>query len=392
MASVPPIKILHIVSRLNVGGPAIHVLSLSEDLPPERFETLVIYGQVAPGEEEMIGYRGLDASRKFFIPELGRELHPIRDISTLIKLIRIIRRERPDIVHSHAAKAGAVGRAAAWLCRVPVIVHTYHGHVFKGYFSPLRTSFFVAIEKMLAHITTRIIAISPRQLEEISDILNVSRERFALVPLGFDLSRFSYCRSQSGDEFRDAVTTDPAKKIVSIIGRITAIKNHRLFVDAAATVCEKRNDVLFVIVGDGEDREMISAYAKEQGLSDSIVFAGWWKDIEKVYAGTDITVLTSINEGTPVCLIESLASGVPVVSTDVGGVSDIVRNGETGFVVPPGDAQAIAASILTLLDNQPLCSMMGKVGMSDMQSRYSFTRLASDITHLYNTLSERKDK
>lgn len=379
-------KVLMVIARLNVGGPAIQAITLARELNNDEFDTLLVHGNVAQGEADMAGYRGMDVEQKLLLPELGRELHPVKDIVTLFKLIRIIRRNRPSIVHTHTAKAGAVGRAAAIICRVPVIVHTYHGHVFHGYFPPLKTALFKTIEKILARFTTQIIVLSPSQKREIHEILNIPENKLTIVPFGFDLARFLECRTKCRGEFRAAIGASPEMRIVSIVGRITAIKNHELFLQSAKIVLEKRSDVMFAVVGDGEDRPQCEQMARELGIAEKVIFAGWWEDVEKVYADTDVTVLTSKNEGTPVCILESLGAGVPVVATNVGGVADIVCDGKTGYVVPPGDAQAVAAKIGELLDDAALRDSMGAAGRSELCETCSDTKLTEDIVGLYRSL------
>lgn len=380
------IKILRIIARLNVGGPAIQVLTLTRALNNERFETLLLHGQLADGEADMTQYRGLDVPQRVLVPELGRELNPIKDISTLFKLIKIIRRERPDIVHTHTAKAGAVGRAAAAICRVPVIVHTFHGHVFHGYFSKRKTSLFVAVEKLLARVTTKIITISMLQKNEIRAILKAPEDKFTVIPLGFDLEKFKSCREQCAGRLRAACGIPAAAPVVSIVGRITAIKNHALFLKAARMVADQRPDARFVVVGDGEDRPACEALARELKLEDNVIFAGWWEDVAAVYADTNVTALTSDNEGTPVCVIESLSAGVPVAATEVGGVADVVRHGIDGLLAPPGDANAVAAHILDLLNEPERARAMGASGSEAMLKRFSQKRLIDDIVNLYSVL------
>ncbi len=383
------IKILRIIARMNVGGPAIQAASLTRELNDDEFESVLVHGNLAEGEADMLGFEDMQVENRIVMPELGRELHPVKDLLSLLKVIKLVRSVNPDIVHTHTAKAGTVGRLAAVICRVPVIIHTFHGHVFHGYFSPAKTALFKAIEKFLARFSTRIIAISPSQKNEISGILGVPGSKFEVVPLGFRLERFENCCELHAGEFKKSLNISDGKRIVSIVGRITAIKNHRLFLDVAMRVLGKRGDVVFVAVGDGEDRPACESYAAELGIRDNVVFAGWHEKVEIVYADTDITILTSDNEGTPVCLIESLASGVPVVSTNVGGVCDVVTDGVDGFLAPPGDADALAEHVIRLLDDESLRDKMGAAGKNSAMSRFNQSRLFSDIKNLYRKLYEK---
>jgi glycosyltransferase involved in cell wall biosynthesis len=386
------IRILIIVARLNVGGPAIQVLNLTREFNSGPFESLLIHGRLAPFEADMTELPGMDVKERQSLPELGRELNPVKDIVTVLKLVGIIRKYKPQIVHTHTAKAGAAGRFAAWLCGVPVIVHTYHGHVFHGYFSPLKTRLFIMIEKFLAGVTTKIITLSDLQKNEICGILKIPSEKAAVIPFGFDLERFGSCRESCAGEFRKSIGAGPDTRIVSIVGRITAIKNHALFLEAARICTDRVNNVLFVIVGDGEERAECEARAKELGITDRVVFAGWRKEVEKVYADSDITVLTSDNEGTPVCLIESLSAGVPVVATNVGGVADVVDDGISGFLAPPADAEALAGHILKLLADPGLRERMGKARQRKILDSYSGKRFVSRIGELYLELLKEKSR
>ncbi len=380
------IKILRVIARLNVGGPAIQAISLNRELNNNEFEATLVYGVVSKGEADITTFPGMGVERGILLPGLGRELHPLKDISTLLKLIAIIRRERPDIIHTHTAKAGAVGRLAAVLCGVPILIHTFHGHVFHGYFSPLKTSFFKLIEKLLAAFTTRIIAISPTQKKEIQSILKIPEDKFEVIPLGFNLDKFAKCRESSTGEFRKTIGATQDDIIITIVGRIVPIKNHALFINVARLLLEKHNNLRFAIVGGGELQDQSEALARQLGISDRVVFAGWRSDIDKVYADTDITVLTSDNEGTPVCLIESLSAGVPVVSTDVGGVKDVVFDGRNGYLAPKGDAEALAAVVEKLIKSPDERARMGINGKVDAAERHSFSRLYNDIVFIYHQL------
>ncbi len=380
------IKILRIIARLNVGGPAIQAISLNRELNNDEFESTLVYGTVSEGEEDITKFPGMQVERGILLPGLGRELHPLKDISNLLALIRIVRRERPDIIHTHTAKAGAVGRVAGVLCGVPILIHTFHGHVFHGYFSPLKTPIFKLIEKTLAAFTTRVITISPAQKEEIQSLLGLSEKKFVVIPLGFNLDKFEKCKELSSGEFRKAINAGPEDVVITIVGRIVPIKNHALFLKVARLLLEKHNNLRFAIVGGGELQEQTEALARQLGISERVVFAGWWSEIEKVYADTDITVLTSDNEGTPVCLIESLSAGVPVVSTDVGGVRDVVNDGESGLIALPADSSSLFAAIDELILNPELRMRMGERGRIAMRQRYSFDKLKSDIIAFYKNL------
>ncbi|MEA2338796.1 MAG: hypothetical protein QOE82_2803, partial [Thermoanaerobaculia bacterium] len=308
-------RVLRLIARLNVGGPARHVVWLSEGLKSEGFETLLVTGTVPPGEEDMSDFAAAHGVTPLVLPSMSRELSP-RDLLTIWQLWRLMVRFRPDIVHTHTAKAGAVGRIAGLLYRFVSrganvrFVHTYHGHVFHSYYGKWKTRFFLTIERMLARLNTdHIVVLSEQQLHEIRDDFHVGRaEQFSVVPLGIDLDDVRGGACIRGDD----------RIVVGIVGRITAIKNHDMFM----RVAERLNgQARFVVYGDGADRSALEQRAT------NVLFAGS-RDAADIYASLDIVALTSRNEGTPLALIEAMACGKPVISTAVGGVVDLLGDVE----------------------------------------------------------------
>jgi glycosyltransferase involved in cell wall biosynthesis len=322
-----------------------------------------------------------------YIEDLVRRVSPLRDVRALWRIYRELCRLQPDIVHTHTAKAGTLGRIAAWLAGVPVRVHTFHGHVFHGYFARWQTAVYIAIERLLARITTRIIAISPRQADELRKYLRVSAEKISVIPLGFDLGRFVGIDTDAARRrFRAAVGARDDQILVTMVGRLTAIKNHTLALRALAALDGKAANVLLVLVGGGEDEARLRALAETLGIATRVQFAGWWRDLEAVYYGSDIVALTSDNEGTPVCLIEALACGRAVVATNVGGVADVLADGRFGVLVPPGRLEPFAAALRRLADPAERAKYEG-VGRSATLARYDVSRLVSDIEALYDELT-----
>jgi len=376
------VKIVRIIARLNVGGPAIHVMLLSARLREHGYETVLVKGTEAPSEGDM-----LDVARELnvqpvTVPQLGREIRWWDDIVAFWKLWALIRRERPDIVHTHTAKAGLLGRVAAWLAGVPLIVHTFHGHVFHGYFSPGRTRLFVAIERWLARRTHRLVAVSGRVRDEVL-ARGVGRPaRFRVVPVGLDLQRFADCDPQRG-ELRSELGLPAGTPLVGIVARMVPIKRHEVFLAAAAAVASRVPPCRFLLVGDGERRRALEGIARELGIADRVLFLGWRRDLDRIYADLDVAVLTSANEGSPVSLIEAMASGVPVVGPRVGGVPDVIDDATTGFVVAPGDAGAVAGAVLRLLADAELRRKMGAAARERALRLYGTERLIVDIAALY---------
>lgn len=376
------IDVVRIIARLNVGGPALHVLGLSTGLEG-RYRTLLVTGRVAPGEEEV----AVSGVRRVVIPELGRAIRPWSDVVAFVKLVRLLRRVRPKIVHTHTAKAGALGRLAAVFAGVPVRVHTFHGHVFRGYFSPGRSRIFIEIERLLARLTTCIIAVSPGQAEELSRRYRIcARERIRVVPLGLELERFRPERNrEAGEAFRREIGAGRSA-VVTIVGRLEPIKNHDMFLAVAAALVREGRDVVFAVVGGGSEEARLRRVAEGVGIGGRVRFLGWRTDVERVYAGSDVVVLTSRNEGTPVSVIEALSSGRAVVATDAGGVREVLQDGRLGVIVGVDDVAAMAAAVGDLLDHPEARERLGSAGAAVAPVRYSARRLLDEVGELYDEL------
>lgn len=384
-----PIRIERVITRLNIGGPARHTILLTRYHRDMGFLTELVAGRESPGEGNMLPLAAANGVEPVIIPALGRELSPLRDPAVLLTLYSRFRRLRPDVVCTHTAKAGAVGRVAAWLARVPVRVHTFHGHVFSGYFSSAKTRFFVELEKRLARISTRIIVLGERQQREIT-ALGVGRpEQFVQVPYGLDLSAFLEAEKHSG-ELRKELAIPQDAPLAAIVARLVPIKNHAVFLRAAKLVCGSLPAARFLIVGDGPERARLEALTEQLGLKGRVIFLGFRDDLPRIYADCDATVLSSDNEGMPLALIESLAAATPAVATDVGETREVIRDGESGFVVPPSDPEALAAALLELLRSPERAKQMGLAGRRHVYPRFSIERLAADTAGLFRSLLQEK--
>ena len=381
-----PIRVVRVIARLNIGGPAIHATLLTARLDPARFQTTLVTGTEDAAEGNYLTLHGREAAVEL-IPDLGREIRALRDVRTLAALMRVIRRVRPHIVHTHTAKAGAVGRLAAVLCGVPVVVHTFHGHVLRGYFSPAKTAVYRAIERGLARRTDRLLTVTDRVRDELL-ALGVGRpEQYTTVPLGFDLAPLVQAARRRG-ELRAELGVGSAP-LVGIVARLVPIKAHEVFLDAAARIRTAVPDARFLIVGDGACRPALEARVDALGLREAVRFLGWRADLDRLYADLDVVVLTSRNEGSPVALIEAMAAGVPVVSTAVGGVPDVVADGTSGLLAPMDDAAAVADHTVALLRDRVRAASMGSEGRGRVVATYSADRLVADIESLYTALVER---
>jgi glycosyltransferase involved in cell wall biosynthesis len=403
--SVRAVKILRLIARLNTGGPALHTILLTQGLNGGRFSSCLITGMVARGEGDMEYYAESRGVVPIVLSELGRDLSFRNDLRTLWKLYRLFRREEPDIVHTHTAKAGALGRLAGIVYnagrilsggRPAKFVHSYHGHIFRGYFSPWKSRLFVFIERLLARMTHRIVTVSESIKRELAEVYRICPlEKITVVPLGVDLSwigEMARHRSALRREFR--VPLD--RLTIGIIGRITEIKNHRHFLSGARNLIGKAN-IHFFIVGGGELQEEMIEVVHEFGLRDLVTFTGWQRDPAKIYADLDIVCLTSLNEGTPVVLIEAMAAGRPFVATDVGGVRDLMV-GEgmvhpdgfeifaNGVLIQPNDIGALVAALSFLAERRDIRREMGAIGQQSARGKYSHARLLEDMDSLYTDL------
>lgn len=379
------IRVARIITRLNVGGPAIQAILLTEGLDPERYETFLVCGHPGPREGDIRDLRGRLARPALEVPQLGREIEPFADLRAFVRLVRALRAFHPDVVHTHLAKAGLLGRIAARFAGAQIVIHTFHGNVLHGYFGPVRTAIFIGIERMLAHLSTRIIAISPQQVAELRRLGIGRSDQIVHIPLGLDLQPF--LDPPRGLLRRELGLAD-GERLVGIIGRLVPIKAVDLFLDAAAILHDRYPDVHFLIVGDGDERDRLCERADELGLGSTVRFLGWRADVTAVYADCDVVVLTSRNEGTPVSLIEALACARPVVATRVGGVADLL--GDCGLLVETGDATAVAAAVERLLGDPLLSMQLGAAGRQRVYPRYDQSELVARIDELYAGLLHRQ--
>ncbi|MCG3166864.1 MAG: D-inositol-3-phosphate glycosyltransferase [Bacteroidia bacterium] len=390
-------KILRIANRFNLGGPTYNVAYLTKYISPE-FETLLVGGEkddTEEGSEHILEDLGI---KPLIIPEMKREIDVKEDRAAYNKIKKIIKEFKPDIVHTHASKAGTLGRLAAFSTNVPVVVHTFHGHVFHSYFGKLKTEFYKNIERYLALRSSKIIAISEKQKEELSQVHKICpASKIAVVPLGFDLNKFNENKEENRKKFRTKYKVADDELVISIIGRIVPVKNHELFLKAVKNVKDKTSKkIRAFIVGDGEDRQKTENFAISLGLDiadwlqqekpATVTFTSWIKDVELVTAGSDIIAMTSLNEGTPVSLIEAQAAGKPIVSTNVGGIENITIPDVTALLSERNDVAKLSDNLLKLIEDDKLRSSMSSKGWEFVREKYHYTRLTKDMETLYLSL------
>jgi glycosyltransferase involved in cell wall biosynthesis len=399
-------KIARFIARLNVGGPAIHVTLVTDELRKRGHDCLLAAGNVPSGEGDMGYYAAEHGVTVVTIPELVRPVSPKNDLLALWKIYRLLRREKPDVVHTHTAKAGTLGRLAAILAGTPVVVHTFHGNIFDSYFSPAATRIFLAIERFLAHFTDRIVTVSASQRLELAYKYRIAPlEKIQVIPLGLDLGPFlelpALNQRRESDAPGDLADVDQRPFIIGWVGRFVDVKDPLLFLDFARELSTDSPRVKFLMVGDGPMRAEIEKKIDEYSLRERITIAGWRRDMARVYQEIDLLVLTSRNEGTPVAILEAMASGRPFVSTKVGGVADLtcglpaLNEGfdvyANGILAHQRNANLLAQAASLLVDDSSRRATMGAAGRSFVRASFNKVRLAQDLESVYREFLESRD-
>lgn len=397
------IRILRIINRLNIGGPTYNATFLSKFLPAP-FKTLLVAGQKEDNE----------ASSEFILEKYDVKAHKIKDmvrtpgiwgdLKSLLQIIKLIQEYKPHIVHTHAAKAGILGRIAAFICRTPIIIHTFHGHTFEGYFSKTISKIVILIERCLALITTKIIAISEVQKLDLSSKFNVCRAtKIQVIPLGLDLNPFLNPDIQARPVFRKQWGIEENTLALGIVGRLVPIKNHKLFLDSFQYWKANSNQAIkAIIIGDGELKEdlinhcqllnlkVYSGEPNENLHSADVVFTSWITDIANALPGLDMLCLSSDNEGTPVSLIEAQAAGLTILTTDVGGIKDCTLPGISAILIEKNNLKEYSEQGLELIDNSEKRIHLSNGARDFIENHYHYTRLIKDFKELYTQLLQQK--
>lgn len=384
-----PVRVLRVIARMNVGGPAQQVSILSGHMDPARYDTLLVAGRVGPGEVSADHLAHERGARLLTIEDLGPEIRPVADMRALVRLVRLIRRFRPAILHTHTAKAGLIGRAAGAVAvrPRPRIVHTYHGHVLEGYFGPVTTALYRLLERAAARVSDALLGVSQNTVDDLVRLGVAPRERFRVVPLGLELAAYAEIaeRPDPADALRRRAGAGPDDVLVTIAGRLVPIKRVEVALAAIAEARRRGAPVRLLVVGDGDLRGDLEADTRRLGIAEAVHFAGYVRDMPAVVAATDIALLTSANEGTPVALIEAAAGGRPAVATEVGGVRSVVTPA-SGRLCADGDVAGLATALVELAVDADLRRTLGRAARAHVMGRFDSQRLLSDIDALYTEL------
>jgi len=392
------VKVIHIITRFDKGGSAENTFLTIRYLDKKRYGVILARGlskesdlgaQEAQAVENNLAEAKRNGVRIVTIPELVRRIHPLYDLKAFVILIKIFREECPHIVHTHTSKAGLLGRWAAFFARIPIIVHTPHGHVFWGYFSRWKTLVFVFLERLTAHITDKIITLTEQEKRDHLRYNIASEDKFLHVHSGVDLNKF-FNVSADPPEMKKNLAVPDNVLVVGTTGRLTSVKGHRYLIEAAKEIVAIKPDINFLFLGDGELQEELEKMASELNIRENVVFLGWRPDVAEVMSMFDIFVLPSLNEGMGRVLVEAMALAKPIVASNIGGIPDLIMQGKNGLLVPVADPQALASGIEFLMTNPKKRGEMGSAGKK-IAADYGVDSMMQKIDQLYLELLKKKN-
>ncbi len=383
------IKVAQVITRLDRGGSPDIYRILASHLDPNVYEVTLITGPTRHPAEKVQRFLKGFKGRVILIPSLRRDINPILDTAAFLKLLSLCMRQRFDIVHTHTAKAGALGRLAARLSGTPVIVHTPHGHNFYGYFGPQASAVVIYIERMLTRLTDRIIALT--ELEKKDNIaFNVAADsKIDVIRQGLELGAYAPDAGRAAD-LKKALGIAAGENVVGMVGRLEPVKGSRYFIEAAAIVVKAVPQTKFIVVGEGGLRAELEKRTRELGIDSHVVFTGWREDVPALLSVMDLLVMPSRNEAVGMALIEAQARGIPVVATNVGGIPEVVENGRTGLLVGPDDAAALAGAITQLISDPARRLAMGAEARAWVAGKFDADTMAARISDLYMELLKQK--
>lgn len=379
------LKIIRLQSRICIGGPAIHMEMLAKHLPHEKYETILVGGKVADDEKDVSAALQQKEISVVLLDSMKREVGIWDDFKSVFQFYRLLRIERPEIVCTHTAKAGAIGRIAAFMARTPVVVHTFHGHVFNNYFGKFKTRIFIYIERILARISDQIITISPAQYDDITETYRIApRRKVSMVRLGLELEPLKTLNHN--DNLKKDLNIPPGVILLGFIGRLVPIKNMGMAIRTLELLMQESPDYHLCIAGDGEEKRQWQVYCKERAIDSNVHFMGWIADIKYVLAGIDILILTSRNEGTPIAVIEAMASQIPVVATAVGGVPDLIHHDHTGYLVSIDDVSGMVHFIKQITKQPERTENIKREAAASVINQYDYRRMVREIDQIYTRL------
>ncbi len=380
MTSNGTVKVFCVITRLNIGGSAQHVILVAHHLNGPRWACSLVTGRVDAHEGDMMDLAYVRRVEPVVISTLRNGAGPTADLASLFRLYRLFRRERPAIVDLHLFKARLLGGIAARLAGVPVVVETFHGTQFAGYYRPVASWVLLWIERLLARLMDAVVVVSDEVGRELIRQKVIHPRKVHVIPLGLELNRFM--QTPRGMLQRELGMPESVP-LVGLVGRLVPIKGVRYFIAAAARVALALPQARFVVIGDGPERDALERQSRHAGLGDRLIFLGWRRDVEWLYPDLDVVVLSSLNEGTPVSIIEAMAAGRPVVATQVGGIPDLIQDGVTGLLVPPRDSAAIATAVVRLLRDAGERQRLGAAARRAVTPRFTAARMARDMDTLY---------
>lgn len=379
------IKVLHIITRLDKGGSAENTFLTVKGLDKQRYDVILMSGPVQDPSQERRTQVEECGIPYIHIPVLVRNINVVYDAIALFKIWRLLKKEKFDVVHTHTSKAGLLGRFAARLAGVPLIVHTPHGHVFFGYFGPLKTKIFIRLEKLANRMTDRIVALTHREKADYISYRTCPEEKMTVIHSGVELNKFREYTLAEKTKLKKEIGLAEDSFVVGTAGRLVPVKGPEFLIKASQIVIPKHPNTYFLLAGDGPLKEDLQKKANEAGVGKNIVFLGWRDDIALILAVFDVFLLPSLNEGMGRVLVEAMAHGIPIVASDVGGIPDLVTHGKNGFLVPPKNPEELAKHIQILIEEEEKRRKMGEAGEKIAQ-RYSHERMVKNIASLYEEL------
>ena len=376
------LRVLHIITRLDKGGSAENTFLTVTGLDKTSYDVTLMSGPVEEPIQDRRKQIGKYGIKHVFIPELVRNISLVNDLKTIIKIYRILRKEKFDIVHTHTSKAGLLGRLAAKLARIPIIIHTPHGHVFFGYFGPFRSKMFIFLEKLASRITDKIIALTNREKEDYKSFGVIDEDKSVVIYSGIELNKFKDFSLSEKQNFKKELGIPENSLIIGTVGRLVPVKGPEFLIEAAKHIISKYPDTFFMFTGDGYLRQDLEKKAFGLGLKDNIIFLGWRDDAVKIFSIYDVFVLPSLNEGMGRVLVEAMALGKPIVASNIGGIPDLVTHGKNGFLVPPKNPEQFAKHIQILIEDKEKREKMGLEG-KEIAMNFRAENMVKKIDKLY---------